>query len=246
METNNRTWGLDELVDAVGVSLDKVRETLAIKAINKPLTYSVKDLSMDLNIFPSYDGEEVKYVTALPGQQGASKISIQFASITDQQVRATSKASGLKNDINIDEIDVDRETKKKLRNMGVTSLDDLKQIENKDIDIRKVTDNEIDYTKLANQIKKSRRNTNPPKIEAVSFSIDENEKPYLFIEGRNLSVDNKFNTVAVLNHALAEVETCNENQVKVILNDKDELLQDNELILALDPFSVIKLNLKNK
>jgi len=134
MAIENTSWNLEDFVDSLVVELDKTRETLAIKAINKPLTYTVKDMAMDINIFPTYDGEQVKFVTAQPGQTGASKVTIQLGSITDQQVRATSKIPGLKKDINIYDIDVDKKTKKQLRKMGVTSVDDIKQLENKNID----------------------------------------------------------------------------------------------------------------
>ena len=62
-----------------------------MKAINKPLSYTVKEVALDLNIFPSFDGDQVTFVTAQPGEEGASKVTIQLDSITDQQVRATTK-----------------------------------------------------------------------------------------------------------------------------------------------------------
>src|SRR5207248_8585431 len=125
MAIENTAWHLEDFVDSLVVELDKTRETLAVKAINKPLTYTVKELALDLNIFPSYDGDQVRFITAQPGQQGASKVTIQLNSITDQQVRATTKVPGAKNDINIDTIDVDKATKKQLRKLGVNSIDDL-------------------------------------------------------------------------------------------------------------------------
>src|SRR6187551_3253995 len=149
MATENTAWQLEDFVDSLVVELDKTRETLAVKAINKPLTYTVKDLALDLNIFPSYDGDQIRFITAQPGQQGASKVTIQLGSITDQQVRATSKVPGLKNDMKINDIDLDRNTKKQLRKMGVTSVQDLQQIEKKDVDLQSASDNSIDYKTLA-------------------------------------------------------------------------------------------------
>src|SRR5512142_578545 len=108
MANENKPWNLEDFVDSLVVELDKTRETLAVKAINKPLSYTVKDLALDLNIFPSYDGDQVKFITAQPGQQGASKVTIQLSSITDQQVRATSKVPVTKSDINLDQIGIDK------------------------------------------------------------------------------------------------------------------------------------------
>lgn len=244
MATENTAWQLEDFVDSLVVELDKTRETLAVKAINKPLSYTVKDLALDLNIFPSYDGDQVKFITAQPGQQGASKVTIQLGSITDQQVRATTKVPGAKNDINIDEIDIDKATKKQLRKLGVNSVDDLKQIEQKNVDLQKVSDNTIDYKKLANQIQKSRRGQNPPRVDSVSLSIDENKAPYLLIQGENLAIDPRFHPVAVINQALAEVISSNDREVKLQINVEHNLSKNNEVILTFDPFAVIKVNVK--
>jgi hypothetical protein len=144
MADGNTPWQLEDFVDSLVVELDKTRETLAVKAINKPLSYTVRELALDLNIFPSYDGDQISFVTAQPGQQGASKVTIQLGTITDQQVRATTKVPGKKGEINIAEIDVDSKTKKQLRKFGVTSADDIKEIESKNVDLKNVSNDEID------------------------------------------------------------------------------------------------------
>lgn len=244
MATENTAWALEDFVDSLVVELDKTRETLAVKAINKPLSYTVKEVALDLNIFPTYDGDQVTFVTAQPGQEGASKVSIQLGSITDQQVRATSKVPGAKGDINLDEIDIDKSTKKKLRKLGVNSVDDLKQIEQKNIDIKKVSDSSIDYSQLANQIRKTKRDQSPPKVRAVSLSRGEDDLPYLVVEGENLAVDPKFPPVAVVNQTLAEVMSSSDRRVKIQLTRDHDFSHQNELILTFDPFAVVKVNVK--
>ena len=62
----NAAWKLEDFVDSLVVELDKTRETLAVKAINKPLSYTVKEVALDLNTFPTYDGDRVSFVTAQP------------------------------------------------------------------------------------------------------------------------------------------------------------------------------------
>jgi hypothetical protein len=246
MATENTAWVLEDFVDSLVVELDKTRETLAVKAINKPLSYTVKEVALDLNIFPSYDGDEVKFITAQPGQQGASKVTIQLGSITDQQVRATSKVPTGKSDIKIDEIPVDKTTKKKLRKFGITSVDDLKQVARKNVDLKKVADTDIDYTALNNQIQQSRRAQYPPMVRAVSLSRDERDGPCLTIRGRNLGVDPQFQPVAVVNETLATVLSSDANEVRIQLAPEHRVANDNRVILTMDPFAVIKLNVKAK
>jgi hypothetical protein len=240
---DNTAWVLEDFVDSLVVELDKTRETLAVKAINKPLSYTVKEVALDLNIFPSYDGEQVMFVTAQPGQEGASKVSIQLNSITDQQVRATSKAPRRRTDVDLDDIGVDRRTKTKLRKLGVSSIDDLKAIEKKDVDLKRVSDNEIDYTRLANEIHKSERDETPPRVMAVSLSADD-RGPYLLVEGENLAIDPTFPPVAVVNETLADVLSSSARELKIRIADEHRLAADNEVILTFDPFAVVRVNVR--
>jgi hypothetical protein len=245
MEAQNRPWSLESFVDALVVELDKTRETLAVKAVNKPLTYTVKDMALDLQIFPTYDGDQVKFVTARPGEQGASKVSIKLDSITDQVVRATTKKLPSKDDTSIDKVEeIDEGTKKELRKIGVTSIKDLEDLEKKNVDIGKVNDAKINYTNLANIIQKTKRNTSPPKVNKVSMSM-ENGKPVIIVEGKNLAVRDDFMPVAVINEQVADVLSFDDKQLKIDVSGK-KLEPSNALVVALDPYSVFKVNLKNK
>ncbi len=239
----NKSWNLEDFIDSLVVELDKTRETLAVKAINKPLTYTVKDMAMDLNIFPTYDGDQVKFTTAQPGQEGASKVTIQLGSITDQQVRATSKPLTMKKEMAIKDIQIDNDTRKELRKIGVTTVEDLQSIEKKNIDIEKISKKPLNYSNLLNQIKTSKRNATPPKIKSVGLSL-ENEKVYMTIIGENLAVNSSFKPVAVVNDQLANVENHNDKQLKIQLGKQNNITKNNELILTLDPYAVIKLNVK--
>lgn len=244
MASNNKAWNLESFVDALVVELDKTRETLALKALNRPLSYSVKDMALDLQIFPTFDGDEVHFVTAQPGEQGASKISLQLASITDQQVRATSKKPVTKEDIKIDQVELDEDTKKSLRRIGVTSVSDLEEMEKRNVDIEKATPGKVNYTKLANLIQKSKRDKNPPKVKAVSLSQDAEGNPLIVVEGKDLAVRRDFEPVAVLDEALARVVFSNEKEIRIEAPPSFLGKRRGELIITPDPYSVFKINLR--
>ncbi len=237
----NAAWRLEDFVDSLVVELDKTRETLAVKAINKPLSYSVKEVSLDVNAFPTYDGGNVRFVTAQPGQEGASKLSISLNSITDQQVRATTKlrpgAAGT------EDIPVDEETKTKLRRIGVSSVDDLEELQARKVDVKAVTDVGIDYGDLARRIQKSRRSQQAPAIDGISMSTSEGE-PCLLVEGRNLGVDPTFPPVAVVNDRLAEVLSSGPGHVAIRLDHSHPLREENEVVVTFDPYAVVKVNVK--
>lgn len=241
---DNSAWKLEDFVDSLVVELDKTRETLAVKAINKPLSYTVKEVALDLNTFPTYDGDRVSFVTAQPGQEGSSKITIQLGSITDQQVRATAKApTSAKGDVAIDEMPVATATKQKLRRIGVTSVDDLRQVERHHVDLKQLTGDDVDYASLANQIGKAQRNETPPKVTGVSLSMSD-DGPCLVVKGRHLSIDRSFPPVAVVNKRLARIKVAAPDEVHVQLDAGERLRRDNEVILTFDPFAVMRLNVR--
>jgi hypothetical protein len=244
MAETNTAWRLEDFVDSLVVELDKTRETLAVKAINKPLNYTVRELALDLNIFPSYDGDQISFVTAQPGQAGASKVTIQLGTITDQQVRATTKVPGVKSEMNLTDMEVDRKTRKQLRKFGVTSSDDIKEIEKRNVDLGKASDDSIDYAALANQIEKSRRRRNPPSVRAASLSLDDQRTPVLLIEGDNLAVNPKFPPVAVVNQVLAEVLSSSARELRIRLDRSHRLDRDSEVVLTVDPFAVVKFQIR--
>lgn len=241
---DNASWRLEDFVDSLVVELDKTRETLAVKAINKPLTYTVREVALDLNIFPSYDGDQVTFVTAQPGQEGASKVTIQLGTITDQQVRATSKPPASKGEINLDRVDLDKKTKKQLRKIGVTSVDDLKSIERKNVDIEDVAGEEIDYLSLANKIEKSRRSKNPPVVRSASLVADEDDRPVLVVRGERLAVNKRFPPVAVIDGKLADVLSSTETELRIRVDEASALGKAAELVMMVDPFAVMRVNLR--
>jgi hypothetical protein len=240
----NKEWNLESFIDSLVVELDKAREILAVKAINRPLTYTVKDVGLDLNLFPTFDGDEVRFVTAQPGQTGASKLSIQLGSITDQQIRQTSKEPMTRDNISIEAIDIDPETRKSLRKMGVSSVNDLEKIEKKNVDIEKVGNKKVSYKNLADIINKSKRGNLPPIVSKVSLSLSD-ENPVLVVEGDNLHVDNKFPPVAVVNNKLANILASGSKELRIGLEPETMRRGKNELVMTLDPYAIFKLEINN-
>jgi hypothetical protein len=248
----NTGWSLEAFVDSLVVELDKTRETLAVKSINKSLTYTVKDMALDLQIFPTYTDEgNVRFVTAQPGQQGASKISLQLASITDQQVRATTKShrdeggGGGAPDVKIDRVvDLDPKAKRELRRLGVTSAEDLAAIERKNVDLADVTGGTVDYKDLANRIQRARRGRQPPRINQASLGADAADgSPTLRITGANLGLSAGHVPVAVVNGTLGDVVAHGPDEVVVRLPPEAPLRDRNDLILTLDPYCIVRVTI---
>ena len=246
MASANVSWNLESFIDALVVELDKARETLAVKSLNKSLTYTVKDMALDLQIFPSFDGEQVKFVTAKPGEDGASKITLKLDSITDQVVRATSKGIPQKGDVSLDTIGLDDDTEKSLRKIGVTSVKELQELEKKEVDIDKLSKKKIDFGKLSNLIQKKKRDNAPPQVNKTSMAKSAAAgNTMLTLEGKNLAVNQHFQPVVALNNIPVKVLHFDENRITVELSNEQLQMGTLPLVVIPDEYAVFRINIKS-
>lgn len=194
----NQAWNLESFLDSLIVELDKAQDTLSLKGITRRLTYTVKDVGLDLQIFPQYDGRKVKFVTAQPGDAGASKISIQLGSITDRQIKETTREPPSRDDVSLEDVEgLAPEVKDSLRRVGITSADDLERIERRNVDVENVvrhktggdepgTKPPVDYGNLARLIKKAKRTRQfAPRVLGVSLEGRDGRR-VLALHGHNL------------------------------------------------------------
>lgn len=248
MTRSNQAWNLEEFVDALVLELDKAQDTLAVKghAGTRKLSYSVKDVALDLNIFPSYDGNEVRFTTAQPGEAGASKISMQLGSISENLIKETTKKPISRDDVSIEAIEgIDDDTKRSLQKIGINSARDIEKIERKNVDLEKVSKNKISFKGLADLINKARRRKLAPTVKKVSVAKSAN-KAELLVQGENLMLASSFEAfpIALLNNAKAEVLSASEHELRLRVDEANLLNTSNELKVALDPFAVFRLELR--
>jgi hypothetical protein len=237
------------------VELDKAQDTLAVKGVTRPLTYSVKELNLDLNIFPDFDGKVVRFTAAKPGERGASKISLQLGSITSEQIRRTTPKPVAGDDVDIEAVEgIDEEVKSNLRKYGVRSARDLEELENRNVDMEKITGDrprpdeptkkKTSYKDLASAIKRARRSRSAPRVSSVSLA-QELDDTVIVIEGRNLAAvaDEKNFPVAMLGERSVPVVSASDDALKLKVDVDDLRKLPDKIHIALDPYAVIKMNL---
>jgi hypothetical protein len=264
----NQAWNLESFLDSLIVELDRAQDTLSLKGITRRLTYTVKDVGLDLQIFPQYDGRKVKFVTAQPGDAGASKISIQLGSITDRQIKETTNDPPSKDDIVLDDVDgLDDGTKDSLRKLGVNSAGDLERIERKNVDVETIVKARpssgevkpgVDYGNLARLIQRAKRTRQfAPRVLGVDLETD-GGRPVLAVHGRNLALDDAPRTggwamtlaerqgfpSAVLDDQPLEVLSATESTLRLGLPRMLESGERRLLKVALDPYALISLEIK--
>ena len=252
---SNEAWQLESFVDALVVELDKTRETLGIKAINQPLSYTVKDMSMDLQIYPTFADDTVSFTTAQPGETGSSKLSLQLAAITDRQVRESTKRPPSTADIDLEEIELEPDVKKELRKVGVRSISDLQRMEERDVKLESVT-KKIDFADLADSIRAARRSTRPPRVRSAQLSrstsvqhatgvpVDRGDTTFILtIIGDELAVESRFRPVVTINGEPVELVSSRRDEIQVSCSHALLHDGDNEVVMVLDPYSVARFEI---
>lgn len=238
MADREGSFHLEAFIDSLIVELDNVQNRLAVKGLSRPLTYTVEDMSLDLQVFPDFDGRRVKFRTAKAGESGFSKISLQLGSITDRQIRETTRGPVTSDDVPLEAIDgIDDETKSDLRAIGVTSVSDLENVRRKNVDLKSVSKKGTDYSTLANLINKAKRRTAPPQITRAQ-TVDVGGRAGVAIEGTNLVVHEEppFPLVRVDGRA-ADVRAASPSRVVVV--PSRELSSRSRFEIALDPYAVL-------
>lgn len=258
----NKAWNLQSFLDSLIFELDKARDTLAIKGMNKPMTYAVKDLSLDLQLFPEFDGNEVRFMNAKPGDTGASKISISLGSITDRQIRETTRVSVDADDLSLDEVEeLEPEVKDSLKKIGVSSISDIENLEARNIDLDKLTPvggaggsiSELaaklkslrnkKQTQKQLSLSQSQRAATPPLVKGMRM-VREGDFMLLTLEGSHLGGKEGFQPFATLNDVAVEVVSVAPEAVRIRILGSHFQSGENHLRLALDPFAILQLKLQ--
>lgn len=243
MAKGSPSWKLNSFLDSLIMELDRAQDTLALKGINRRLTYTVRDLNLELQLFPDFDGRELRFSTAAPGESGAAKIAFQLGSITDRQIRETTKEPPTVYDIAIDVVDdLDDGTKRELQRIGVTTVRDIERMEHNKVDLKRAG-GAVDYTRLANIINRTKRRQQAPVV-SKALLVDGDDGRHLALEGRNLATAASAGTfpTATLNDEPVRVVSASGEQLRLAV-EAGQLKQGvNALRIALDPYAVIALD----
>ena len=245
---SNRSWNLESFLNSLIFELDKAQDTLSVKGLNRKLTYTVKDVALDLQIFPEYDGDTVRFTTAKPGETGASKVSLQLGSIRDHQIKEVTKEPLRHDDISLAETNLPKPAQKELQKLGITSAEDWRRtVEDRQVDLGQVTEQKIDYKNLADMINQSRRRKQAPRVSRVSVAKSVPGKAILTLEGDNLAIASSLDDfpVAVINDQSVEVVSANQNELQIQVNEDQIQGRTKQLKVALDPYAIVTMNLKS-
>jgi hypothetical protein len=243
-------WDLEAFLDSLILELDKAQDTLALKGLTRRLTYTVKDAALELQIFPRFDDGRVRFATARPGESGASKLSIQLGSITDHQIRESANEPIREDDVRLETIEIDPDVRASLEKVGVKTARDLERMEKRKVNVADVvsektsTHKRIDYQDLAHMIKKARRSQSGPHVERVSTAQSAGATE-LVLEGDQLVVDSDTEfPLATVNGEPVRILEADARRLRLTVPASGLRQGENLVEVALDPYAVMKINVK--
>lgn len=234
-------WNLESFLDSLIVELDKAQDTLSVKGVTRPLTYTVQDIALDMHIFPHFDAGKLRFAAARPGDTGASRISIQLGSITDRQIREVSRQPPTADDVVIDVLpDVDDDTKQALRAVGVTSARDLERLEDRDVDVGQMVADKggAGFANLSDVLNKARRARRPPLVSRAT-AIERDGRAELILQGEYLASGDDADgyPVALIEGRPVEVVEADDRHLRLVLPSAALRRGPHHVAVALDRYA---------
>ena len=240
------SWTLRSFLDSLTLELDRAQDTLAVKGLNRRISYTVQNAALELHLMPQFDGEELRWTTPRPGDAGAARISLQLGSITDRQIQESTSRPVTRDDVAIDVVEeIDPKTRRSLEKIGVSSVGDLERIEARGVDLAPLGGSGIDYRKLAQIIQKTRRRRRAPTVRSASLERHEGET-VVAISGENLAGTATAAGFprAMLDGEEAPVRSASPTLVRVRVDEARLREGGTSLELALDPYAVVRMKLR--
>jgi hypothetical protein len=120
---------VEDFINAITTQLDRVQDALRLKAVNRPLTYALKDISLDLQVFVEVDPQgNVKFRSSGPNEAGASIIKLGFTTITRPMIEENTVSLAMTRSPHLDELGLDDAERKQLEQLGVRNMAQLQKL----------------------------------------------------------------------------------------------------------------------
>jgi hypothetical protein len=116
-------------VEAIALQLDRVQDALAIKGEVRPLTYAVKDFSLQLHVFVEMDDQgDVRFRNSGPNEAGSSVVSMAFTTITKTMIQENTISLAQSRGPTLDEAGLTAREQRGLARIGVRNLHQLERL----------------------------------------------------------------------------------------------------------------------
>lgn len=128
--SDDKTLLVEDFIHSIASQLDRVQDALRLKAVNRPLTYALKDFALDLHVFADV-GEDghVRFRTAGANEQGASTVRLGFTTITRPMIEENTMSLQATQGATLDELGLAPQERQRLERLGVRTVNQLQRLQ---------------------------------------------------------------------------------------------------------------------
>jgi hypothetical protein len=120
---------VEDFINSITVQLDKVQDALRVKSVNRPLTYALRDFSLDLQVFVELDPQgNVRFRNSAPNETGASTVKLGFTTITKPMIDENTISLAVTRSPSLDQLGLKPEERRKLEQLGVHNAAQLQNL----------------------------------------------------------------------------------------------------------------------
>lgn len=120
---------VEDFITSITTQLDRVQDALRLKAVNRPLTYALKELHLELKVFVDMDAQgHVMLRAAGPNEAGASTLAMDFTTITKPMIEENTISLAATRSTPLDNLGFRPEEQRRLERLGVTNLAQLDRL----------------------------------------------------------------------------------------------------------------------
>jgi hypothetical protein len=127
--SDDGTFLVEDFLEALTSQLDRTQDALRLKALNRPLTYAIRDFALDLRVGVEMDDMgQVRFRSAGPDDTSSSTVSIAFTTITRPMIEENTVALSEVQGPSLGDLGFAPEDQRSLEKLGVRNATQLKRL----------------------------------------------------------------------------------------------------------------------
>jgi hypothetical protein len=127
--TPDGSFLVEDFIDAITSQLDRVQDALRVKAVNRPLTYALKDLAQELKVSVMVDPDgRVRFRASGPHEVGASVVHLSFTTITKPMIEENTVSLAASRAPTLEEAGFAPDERRRLERVGVHNVAQLQRL----------------------------------------------------------------------------------------------------------------------
>ena len=132
MNKNENGMPIEQFIQALTSQLDRAQDALRLKAVSRPLTFAVKDLTLDLRSHLEIVGSVVRIRPAGPNDAEASTIHLSLTTITRPMIEENTVQFSAADEPSLKEVlgdDISEDDERRLEWAGVHTVSQLREVQ---------------------------------------------------------------------------------------------------------------------